>query len=211
MRVHTVLKLLAAGCCGILLSGAQAQEGDPQAGKYAFTTCSGCHAVPGYTNAYPTYHVPRLGGQNAQYIASALQAYKAGQRDHQTMQANAYDLSEADLRDIGAYLAGFELSDDIPPVRGSAAAGRAKAQDAGCAACHGENGREPTQPTYPKLAGQYEDYLVKSLEDYRSGARQQAIMNGIAGGLSDQDIAHLAAYYASQSPGLATIEFHGRE
>lgn len=210
MRLSTLAKLLVAVSCWAVLGASQAQ-GDPKAGHYAFTTCSGCHAVPGYTNAYPNYHVPRLGGQNPDYIVAALSAYKAGQRNHPTMLANASNLTQDDMTNIGAYLSGFELTPDTPPVHGNVSAGASKAKEAGCAGCHGQEGRNTQAPNYPKLAGQYPDYLVKALKEYRSGARQQAIMNGIAGGLSDQDIDNLAAYFASQSPGLATIEFDGSE
>jgi cytochrome c553 len=73
-----------------------------------------------------------------------------------------------------------------------------------CAACHGPDGKG-IAPNYPVIAGQYADYLAFSLKQYRSGKRSNPIMMGIAGGLSDDDIADLAAYYASL-PGLATPE-----
>ena len=76
------------------------------------------------------------------------------------------------------------------------AAGAAKAKEI-CAACHGMDGNSPT-PDYPKIGGQYEDYLAKALRDYKSGARKNAIMAGFAGALTKQDIANLAAHYASQ-------------
>jgi len=79
--------------------------GDATAGKIKAFTCMGCHGVPSYTNVYPTYHVPKLGGQHAQYLVSALQAYKAGKRSHKTMQAQASSLSEQDMQDIAAYFA----------------------------------------------------------------------------------------------------------
>lgn len=66
-----------------------------------------------------------------------------------------------------------------------------------CAACHGADGNS-TNPIYPRLAGQHGDYLAKALQDYKSGARQNPIMQAMAAGLSDQDIANLAAYFASQ-------------
>ena len=72
-----------------------------------------------------------------------------------------------------------------------------------CAACHGADGQS-TVPTNPKLAGQYESYLVQALKAYRSGERQNAIMAGFASALSDQDIADLAAYFAAQKGDLAT-------
>ena len=79
--------------------------GGATAGKAKAATCMGCHGIPSYINAYPTYHVPRLGGQHAQYLVSALQAYKAGQRSHSTMQAQAQSLSDQDMEDIAAFFA----------------------------------------------------------------------------------------------------------
>jgi cytochrome c553 len=76
------------------------------------------------------------------------------------------------------------------------AAGEAKAQ-AQCAACHGKDGNTPTDPSYPKLAGQYPDYLVQALSDYKGGARKNAIMAAQVQALSKADIENLAAYYAS--------------
>jgi cytochrome c553 len=75
---------------------------------------------------------------------------------------------------------------------GDAKAGRAKA--AQCQACHGLDGMSKL-PEAPNLAGQTEEYLVKSLNDFRSGARQNELMSVVAKGLSDADIANLAAYY----------------
>jgi cytochrome c553 len=91
-----------------LASTAVAAEGDPAAGRAKAQTCLGCHAVPGYTNVYPSYRVPKLAGQRPQYIVSALKAYQQGKRPHPTMQANASNLSEQDMADIAAYLSGTE-------------------------------------------------------------------------------------------------------
>ncbi len=81
------------------------------------------------------------------------------------------------------------------------AAGRAKVKEV-CQACHGLDGNSQT-PDYPKLAGQYPDYLAKALRDYKSGARKNPIMAGFAGTLTTKDIENVAAYYASQPPVLA--------
>jgi cytochrome c553 len=80
-------------------------------------------------------------------------------------------------------------------------AGQAKAKEI-CQACHGLDGNSPT-PDYPKLAGQYPDYLAKALRDYKSGARKNPIMAGMAGALTANDIDNLAAYYSSQPPVLS--------
>ena len=93
-----------------------------------------------------------------------------------------------------ALLPGFAAAADT-------AAGLAKAKEI-CQACHGLDGNSQT-PDYPKLAGQYPDYLAKALRDYKSGARKNAIMAGMAGALTAQDIDNLAAYYASQPAALS--------
>jgi cytochrome c553 len=75
-------------------------------------------------------------------------------------------------------------------------AGR-KIADSQCAACHGKDGKSPIDPSYPIIAGQYPDYLAKALTDYKTGARKNAIMAGIAKPLSKKDIADLAAYFGA--------------
>ena len=94
-----VLALLALSAAGSAVA-----EGDPVAGRQKAETCLGCHAVDGYFNVYPTYHVPKLGGQNGKYIESALKAYRDGLRKHDTMHANTANLSDQDMADIGAYI-----------------------------------------------------------------------------------------------------------
>jgi cytochrome c553 len=102
MRSGALSKILgAAALLGLALSAAA--EGDPQAGKSKSETCMGCHGVKSYRNAYPTYHVPKLAGQHADYILIALQGYKYGLRSHNTMHANASELSDEDMLDIAAY------------------------------------------------------------------------------------------------------------
>ncbi len=80
-------------------------EGDAQSGQLKAETCLGCHSAPNADNAYPMYRVPKVGGQNALYLVSALKAYRAGERPHKTMQANASNLSDQDIEDIAAFFA----------------------------------------------------------------------------------------------------------
>lgn len=80
--------------------------------------------------------------------------------------------------------------------KGNIAAGQEKSKT--CAACHGPTGNESLDPTYPKLAGQYPEYLAKALRDYKSGERQNAVMAGFAGALSEEDIDDLSAYFGAQ-------------
>ena len=86
---------------------------------------------------------------------------------------------------------------------GDAQAGKAKAAQV-CAACHSADGTKPTAPQYPILAGQYDEYLVRALSDYKSGKRQNPIMQGFAATLSQQDIENVAAWFSSQSGRLYT-------
>ena len=99
--------LIGAAMTGIALALATPVHaaGDAAKGRVKAITCMGCHGIPGYHNAYPNYPVPRVGGQHPEYVVAALKAYKAGTRDHKTMQAQAASLSEQDMLDIAAYFA----------------------------------------------------------------------------------------------------------
>lgn len=104
------VRAFAAAVAGSILVAAagQASAGDPEAGRYTAQTCMGCHGIPGYENVYPTYKVPMLGGQNAEYIIDALEGYRDGSRDHQLMQAHARSLTDEQIRDIAAYFENAE-------------------------------------------------------------------------------------------------------
>lgn len=102
MTIASLTRILTLSLFACLSTTATA-AGDADAGRTKAFTCLGCHGVPGYTNAYPTYRVPKLGGQHAQYLVSALKAYQSGQRNHATMQAQAASLSDQDMEDIAAY------------------------------------------------------------------------------------------------------------
>lgn len=95
----------AAIAVGLAASTEVRAGGDAKAGEVKAIPCMGCHAIPGYSNVYPTYHVPRVGGQQAEYIVAALKAYRSGERSHRTMQAQASSLSDQDMADIAAYFA----------------------------------------------------------------------------------------------------------
>ena len=80
-------------------------QGNAEQGEQLGFTCLGCHGIEGYRNAYPSYRVPRLGGQNREYMETALRAYRDGTRPHPTMHAQASSLSDADIDDLLAWLA----------------------------------------------------------------------------------------------------------
>jgi cytochrome c553 len=88
-----------------LVSFGAIAEGDYEAGKVKAYTCTGCHGIANYQNTYPTYHVPRIGGQNKEYLVIALQDFKSGRRQHKTMNLQAEALSQKDIEDIAVYIA----------------------------------------------------------------------------------------------------------
>lgn len=78
--------------------------GDAVAGSKKNSMCIGCHGIEGYKTAFPdVYDVPKIGGQHAEYIVSALQAYKTGNRKHPSMRGIAAQLSDQDMKDLAAY------------------------------------------------------------------------------------------------------------
>ena len=185
----------------VLFAQTAIAEGDAVRGEELAYTCLGCHGIEGYRNAYPSFRVPKLGGQKAAYIVAAVKGYRSGERQHPTMNAQAESLEDQDVEDIAAYLAalGTETVESggmqNPPSLDKAAT---------CVACHSPNGISVT-PMYPTLAGQHEDYLVHSLKAYRDGERTNMIMAPMAAALTDADIKLLAKFYASM-PGLETTK-----
>ena len=178
-----------------------ALEGDIERGRVLADTCEGCHAVDSYTNVYPTYHVPRIGGQSAEYLVEALTLYRDGDRSHGTMTAQAASYSDQDIQDIAAYLASA-----VPPLTAGEPKGTAPEAAAVCASCHGAAGIGEIV-TYPYLAGQHKDYLLQALSQYRNGERKGAnatVMQAQLMTLSDQDLAAIAAFYAAQD-GLQSL------
>jgi cytochrome c553 len=90
----------------LLAANVQAAElkGNPKIGKQLSYTCTGCHGIAEYKNAYPNYRVPKIAGQNEKYLVAALVGYKKGERNHPTMKAQASSFSNQDIADIAAYL-----------------------------------------------------------------------------------------------------------
>ena len=173
-------------------------EGNAERGAVIGETCKGCHGIPGYFNASPAYHVPKLGGQNADYIEVALQGYRRGTRGHDTMQAQASSLTDQDIADVAAFFAAFEGQPESGRTTASAAAieaGRTKA--ATCVACHGPEG-VAAAPQWPNLAGQHENYLLAALGQYKDGSRVDLVMNPLMGPLDEASLEELAAFFASQ-------------
>lgn len=91
---------------GVVSVGANAAEGNADDGRVKAYTCAGCHGIPGYRNAYPSYRVPKIYRQHYDYLVGSLNAYRAGERMHPTMQAQGESLTDQDIADISRFLAG---------------------------------------------------------------------------------------------------------
>ena len=191
--------IVAGGALALALAGQAQAAGDAQRGKQIGYTCLGCHGIDDYKNVYPTYSVPKLVGQQPEYIVAALKAYRGKQRSHATMYAQASSLSDQDIEDVAAYLAGKPLGVEAPTV------GTPPSKVTSlCSACHGANG-VGIMGAYPTLAGQHADYLARALVEYQKGDRKNAIMQSFAAQLSAADIKAIADYYGVQQPALRTV------
>ena len=163
--------LTVAGLIANTALAADVKPGDAAAAKGKIAMCIGCHGIIGYQASFPEIHkVPMISGQNAKYIAAALTAYRKGERKHPTMKGIAAPLTDQDIADISVY---YEVSGkDLPSKPGSTAAPSAEVQalltKGNCLSCHGEGLNKPIDPSYPKLAGQYPDYVYVALKAYQT-------------------------------------------
>jgi cytochrome c553 len=197
--LKALVSSLVFAATGLFIAAPASAAGDPARGKTLGYTCLGCHGIETYKNAYPTYSVPMLRGQHAEYLVAALKEYRASERGHATMHAHASTLSEQDMQDVAAYLSGTEVK-----TAGGEPVGKTPAAVATCQACHGRDG-VGIMGMYPSLSGQHADYLAHSLEDYRKGARKNAIMAPFAAQLKPEEVQEVAEYYSRQKPSLQTV------
>ena len=197
---------------------AEALKGDVQAGERKNTMCVGCHGIVGYQATFPEVHkVPKIAGQSEKYIVNALAAYKSGERKHPSMRGISASLNEQDMADLAAYYAQLGVNASAAPLA-KAAAGSAKAAElvakGACTSCHGESFNQPIDPGFPKLAGQYRDYLYVALKSYKvegnpNVGRGNAVMGGVAKQFSNAELKVLAEYLAAL-PGEVKTVAHSR-
>ncbi len=175
----------------------------------ALIACARCHGLRGEGGGSGAF--PRLAGQRAEYLVESLRAYALGARPSGVMHPIASELSDEDMRDLARYFATLEE----PGAR--SASGEADSSEwrlgaeiaergaptrkvPACEPCHGVD----ALPSYPRLAGQLEPYLMRQLEVWRSGLRDETpaaqIMTTIAQTLHDDEIAALARYYSILDP-----------
>lgn len=187
----------------IILSNTQinVQAADAKEGRIAFETCRGCHSAVNYSNVYPTFYVPKVGGQRAAYVEAALKAYKEKARPHGTMKANADNLSEKMMANIAAHVEEAVADKNPAPSDGDAARGKKLAET--CVGCH--TNKLEDGGSNPILAGQYGNYLLKAMLEYQTGKRNNAIMQSMLNDMSKDDMQDIAAFFASMK-GLSSVK-----
>ncbi len=194
---------------------AVAASGDADAGKVKAAACAACHGSNGIGST-DTY--PNLAGQHSDYIVKQLKAFKAGDRKDPLMGSMAAPLSEQDMADVAAYFAGLPRSvatadsgaadtgatASVAPVAyvPNPAAGKslyelgdASRSIGACIGCHGSEGNSDVL-IYPNLANQHPEYIAKQLNNFKNKDRVNYAMNQFAGGMTEDDIADMAAYFA---------------
>lgn len=212
-----LIPLLFALLTSVTAVSSQAQDirGDAVAGERKNAMCIGCHGILGYHASFPEVHrVPKISGQSAKYIVSALTAYKSGERKHPTMRGIADTLSAQDIADLAAYYSSNGVDYNRGPLA-KAEGGSEKARElvarGGCTTCHGDSFSKPMDPSYPKIAGQYADYLYVALKAYKTTdkemiGRSNPVMGGIAKQFSNEELRVLADYLGSLPSELKTIQ-----
>lgn len=192
-------------------------EGNFNAGKGKAASCAGCHGEAG-NSMMPSF--PKLAGQHPTYLVNQLNAFKDGSRKEATMSSIAQSLSEQDMLDIAAFYEAQTISKNPLPVldddddeddededevtkepvdidtllaKGSDLYrnGDLESEVSACIACHGPNGEGNRPASFPSLKWQHADYLIKTLKDYKSGARGNMpdnMMHMIAKKMTDEEI-----------------------
>ncbi|MCI0506468.1 MAG: c-type cytochrome [Gammaproteobacteria bacterium] len=189
----------------VIAGGMDVKEGDPNAGKTKSELCHGCHGVDGMSIDPTTF--PNLAGQYAGYIFKQVQDFQLGNRQDDTMSAMAAMVTSLeDLRDIAVYFQSQKQMKGKPADSALAKQGAEIFKNGnpstgvyGCVNCHGENGKGkgPSNSLFPVIGGQTKAYLIKQLNDLKSGKRTNdpaGMMSDIAKKLSDKEIQAVAEY-----------------
>jgi len=206
------LLVLFVACATSVVNAQEA--GDAKAGETKIAMCIGCHGIKGYQASFPeVYKVPKISGQTASYIVASLNAYQKGERKHPTMKSIAASLTAKDMADIAAY---YESHGKVtaPAVPEKATEPKGKVAElvakGACASCHGANLNKPMVPGYPKIAGQYKDYVYVALKSYKvenqaTWGRNNGVMAGIAKQFTLAELKEIAAYVSQQQGDLQSV------
>ena len=198
----------AAALCCAPVAAQDAAKPDPAKGKnVASQVCAACHAADGNSAAAAN---TKLAGQFYDYLHKQLQNFKSqggkkAERDNAVMAGMTANLSAADMKDVAAYFASQKLIPATAKDKELAALGQRIYRGgnlasgvAACAGCHGPTGMGmPAQ--YPRISGQFAEYVELQLKAFRAGARANdpnGMMRGVAGRMSDREIQAVAEYVA---------------
>ncbi len=192
---------------------AQDAKGDAKAGEKKIAMCVGCHGIVGYQASFPeVYKVPKISGQGAKYIVSALNAYKKGERKHPTMRGIGEGLTDQDMADVAAYYEGHGATETnaTGPAPDPSAKVAELVKKGACLTCHGPGFSKPIDPSYPKVAGQHADYLFVALKSYKTEGnammgRANGVMGGVAKQFSNVEMKELAGYISKLPGDLKTV------
>jgi YVTN family beta-propeller protein len=193
------MTVLASG--GALARNGAGARDDAAAGRSKAGECAACHGLAG---ASTRAEWPNLAGQKYAYLVEQLKAFQEGSRKNPVMTPVARQLSAKDVGDLAAY---FSALKGAPPVRARQIAkgsvDRGSRISSQCTACHGLTGMSPTSAraaVWPNLAGQKYAYLVRQLQVFKEGGRNNSLMSPMARRLSPDDARNLAAYFSVQTP-----------
>lgn len=194
--------VLLAGVSAPALAAETPAKPDPAQGQQIVNqVCVACHGADGIS---PAPANPHLAGQHGEYITKQLMDFKAGKaRNNAVMSGMVANLSEADMKNLGAYYGATAPKPGVAKDADLAKRGEkiyrggiAKTAVPACAGCHGPNGAGiPVQ--YPRLGGQYAEYTLAQLKGFRSGERandSNAMMRTIAAKMSDHEMQAVAEY-----------------
>ncbi|UTW44464.1 cytochrome c4 [bacterium SCSIO 12696] len=204
--------ILATAAALLLMSPVAMAEGNASAGKAKAATCGACH---GETGNSPTPAFPKIAGLGEKYILKQMNDIKSGARQVPEMAGQLDAMSEQDMADIAAYFASNPMQisgakekdwplEDINSAEFLALgeqvfrAGNAETGVPACTGCHSPSGQGNDPAGYPKIGGQFADYLAKQLKAFRSNARtndgESRIMRDIAANMSDKEIEAVSNY-----------------
>ncbi len=196
-KLGIVVLVAAVGFAGSAFGAGSAEAGKGKAGA-----CAGCHGADG-NSLVPNF--PKLAGQHAAYLSKQLADFKSGARSDATMAPMAAPLNEQDIEDIAAYFS----SQSGTVGKGNAElaglgekiyrGGNPATGVAACIACHGPTGAGNSAANFPKIGGQHAAYVVKALNDFKSGARSNDVnqmMRGVAAKMTDEEIKAVAEFVA---------------
>lgn len=191
-----VIALISAVFSGFIPNLVLAQ-GDAAAGQAKSALCASCHGADGNSQLAIN---PKLAGQSANYMVKQLQDFKSGARPGATMSAMVLSLSDQDMEDIAAWYSSQESTvEGADPASLELAetlyrAGNSEISVAACSACHSPTGKGNAPAGFPSLSGQHSAYTLQQLKDFRSGVRQNAMMQTVVERLTDTELEALASY-----------------